>query len=71
MMTMPPKEMELVAIGISAAAGCKPSMDGYDAVGQGARATREEFKQADLLAVCHGAANTKEPWPISAKSVRW
>ena len=45
-MTVPPQEKELVAKGISVAAGCRPSMDGYLAASQKGRATREEIKQA-------------------------
>ncbi len=45
-MTMPPKEKGLVAIGISVAAGRRPSMDGYVVAGPKARAARDEIKQA-------------------------
>ena len=37
-MTMTPKEKELVAIGISVAAGCKPCTDHHVAVARKARA---------------------------------
>jgi hypothetical protein len=46
MITMTPQKKELVAIGISVAAGRRPSMDGYLAASQKTRATREEIKQA-------------------------
>ncbi len=43
-MTMPLKEKGLVAIGISVAAGRRPSMDGYVVAGPQARATLDEIK---------------------------
>jgi alkylhydroperoxidase/carboxymuconolactone decarboxylase family protein YurZ len=46
MMMRPPKEKELVAIGIVVAVGRRPSMDDYLAASQKARATRDEIKQA-------------------------
>jgi len=45
-MTMSPKAKGLVAIGIAVAAGRRPSMDGYLAASQKARATRDEIRQA-------------------------
>jgi alkylhydroperoxidase/carboxymuconolactone decarboxylase family protein YurZ len=46
-MTMPLKEKGLVAIGISVAAGRRPSMDGYVVAGPQARATLDEIKQGE------------------------
>ena len=45
-MAMTPREKELVAIGISVAAGCKPCTDHHVAVARKARASDEEIRQA-------------------------
>ena len=45
-MTMNLKEKELVAIGISVAAGCKPCTDHHVTVARKARATGDEIRQA-------------------------
>ena len=54
-----PKEKELVAVGISVAAGCKPCTDHHVAVVRKARATDEEIRQAanDALVVRRSAAD--------------
>ncbi len=61
-MTITPKEKELVAIGISVAAGCKPCTDHHIAVARKARATDKEMKQAveDSLLIRRGAADIME-----------
>ncbi len=58
-MAITPKEKELVAIGISVAAGCKPCTDHHVAVVRKARATDEEIRQAanDALVVRRSAAD--------------
>ena len=45
-MATTPREKELVAIGISVAAGCKPCTDHHVAVARKARASDEEIRQA-------------------------
>ena len=52
-MTVPAKEKELAAVGISVAAGCKPCTDHHVAVARKARATDEEISAAiaDAVAV--------------------
>jgi AhpD family alkylhydroperoxidase len=59
---MTPKEKELVAIGISVAAGCKPCTDHHVAVARKARASDGEIRQAveDAFAVRRHAADIME-----------
>lgn len=45
-MSMTPRDKELVAIGISVAAGCKPCTDHHVKVARKARATDDEIRQA-------------------------
>ena len=61
-MTITPKEKELVAIGISVAAGCKPCTDHHVSVARKARATDNEMKQAveDSLLIRRRAADIME-----------
>jgi AhpD family alkylhydroperoxidase len=58
-MSITPKEKELVAIGISVAAGCKPCTDHHVNVARKARATDEAIRQAmdDALSVRRTAAD--------------
>lgn len=61
-MAMTPKEKELVAIGISVAAGCKPCTDHHVAVARKARASDEAIRQAadNALVVRRYAADIME-----------
>jgi AhpD family alkylhydroperoxidase len=61
-MAITPKEKELVAIGISVAAGCKPCTDHHVTVAKKARATGMEMRQAvvDSLLIRHRAADIME-----------
>ena len=61
-MAITPKEKELVAIGISVAAGCKPCTDHHVTVAQKARATGVEMREAvvDSLLIRHRAADIME-----------
>ena len=49
-MAMTPREKELVAIGISVAAGCKPCTEHHVAVARKARASDAEIRQAARIA---------------------
>ncbi len=61
-MSITPKEKELVAIGISVAAGCKPCTDHHVNVARKARATDEEIRRAvaDALGVRRKASDFME-----------
>ena len=61
-MSMHPKEKELVAIGISVATGCRPCTDHHVKVARKARASDDEIKQAmdDALIVRRRAADIME-----------
>ena len=61
-MTITPKEKELVAIGISVAAGCKPCTDYHVSVARKARATDNEMKKAaaDSLLIRRQAVDIME-----------
>ena len=61
-MTISPKEKEVVAVGISVAAGCRPCTDHHVTVARKARATDEDIRQAvtDALAVRRKAAEIME-----------
>jgi AhpD family alkylhydroperoxidase len=66
-MAISPKEKELVAIGISVAAGCKPCTDHHVAVARKARASDEEIRQAadDAFVVRRHAANIMEAYALA------
>ena len=67
-MAITPKEKELVAIGISVAAGCKPCTDHHVAVVRKARATDEEIRQAanDALAIRRRAADIMQSHALAS-----
>lgn len=67
-MTITPKEKELVAIGISVAAGCKPCTNHHVTVGRKARATDKEMKKAveDSLLIRRRAADTMEAYALDS-----
>ena len=64
---MTPREKELVAIGISVAAGCKPCTDHHVAVARKARASDEEIRQAavDAFVVRRHAADIMEAYALA------
>lgn len=64
---MTPKEKELVAIGISVAAGCKPCTDHHVAVARKARASDEEIRQAtvDAFALRRYATEMMEAYALT------
>jgi len=66
-MAMTPKEKELVAIGISVAAGCKPCTDHHVAVARKARASDEEIRQAAevAFAVRRNATDIMEAYALA------
>ncbi len=66
-MSMTPKEKELVAIGISVAAGCKRCTDHHVKVARKARATDGEITQAmdDALGVRRRAADIMEAFALA------
>ena len=66
-MAITPKEKELVAIGISVAAGCKPCTDHHVAVARKARASDEEIRQAadDGVVVRRHAAHIMEAYALA------
>ena len=66
-MAMTPKEKELVAIGISVAAGCKPCTDHHVAVARKARATDAEIRQAtdDAFIVRRHATDIMEAYALA------
>lgn len=65
-MAMTPKEKELVAIGTSVAAGCKPCTDHHLAVARKARASDDEIRQAtvDAFAVRRNATDIMEAYAL-------
>lgn len=64
---MTPKERELVAIGISLAAGCKPCTDHHVKVARKARATDDEIRQVmdDALGVRRRAVDIMEAYALA------
>ena len=65
-MAMTPKEKELVAIGISVAAGCKPCTDHHVTVARKARASDEAIRQAvdDAFVVRRNATDIMEAYAL-------
>jgi AhpD family alkylhydroperoxidase len=66
-MALTPREKELVAIGISVAAGCKPCTDHHAAVARKARASDEEIRRAAevALAVRRNATDIMEAYALA------
>lgn len=79
-MAITPKEKELVAVGISVAAGCKPCTDYHVTVARKARAADDEIRQAVATALAvrrraaeimeaHASTHFGEDWPLSAQNL--
>ena len=77
-MAIIPKEKELVAVGISVAAGCKPCTDHHVTVARKARASDAEIRQAVATALAvrrrtaeimeaHASTHFGEDWPLSVQ----